>query len=155
MTTITKQEIINFQHKWANAIVEIGKDFTEKKDYSQTASQKIDELYAFQLGEVLFKPTKTSQKQFRTSKEDAMSYFVASNGLHKEDGGFAINPWIDVRFENESIKITSECAIAMGNYFFTDTNNQVTKVEYSFGYIKDDKDNLRIILHHSSVPYQG
>ena len=27
------------------------------------------------------------------------------------------------------------------------------KVEYSFGYILDKEDNLKIIFHHSSIPY--
>ena len=43
----------------------------------------------------------------------------------------------------------------MGNYYFTsveDKKNE-TKVEYTFGYIKDKKGNLRINLHHSSIPH--
>jgi len=42
----------------------------------------------------------------------------------------------------------------MGNYFFTNYENEKIKVEYSFGYVLDEKDNeLKIIYHHSSVPY--
>jgi len=41
----------------------------------------------------------------------------------------------------------------MGNYFFTGTDGDETKVEYSFGYTKDEDGNLKIVLHHSSLPY--
>lgn len=42
----------------------------------------------------------------------------------------------------------------MGNYYFTDANtNKEIKVEYTFGYIKDKDGNLKINLHHSSLPY--
>ena len=30
-----------------------------------------------------------------------------------------------------------------------------TKVEYTFGYIRDINGNLRINLHHSSIPHSG
>jgi len=42
--------------------------------------------------------------------------------------------------------------MAMGHYYFTDTNNTETKVEYSFAYFKDEKGNIKISLHHSSLP---
>jgi len=42
----------------------------------------------------------------------------------------------------------------MGNYYFTcATTGEVTKVEYTFGYTRCDDGNVRICLHHSSVPY--
>ena len=42
--------------------------------------------------------------------------------------------------------------MAMGNYFFTDQNGDKTKVEYSFVY-KKVGNSLKIILHHSSLPF--
>ena len=44
--------------------------------------------------------------------------------------------------------------LTMGNYFFTNYDNENIKVEYSFGYTFDDKENLKIVFHHSSIPYQ-
>ena len=41
----------------------------------------------------------------------------------------------------------------MGNYFFTNYDNENIKVEYSFGYTFDEE-NLKIVFHHSSIPYQ-
>jgi len=58
-----------------------------------------------------------------------------------------------VRFENEDILVSGPTAMAMGNYFFTNTTGVETKVEYSFGYFIDSDDSLRINLHHSSLPY--
>ena len=41
----------------------------------------------------------------------------------------------------------------MGNYFFTELNGNVVKVEYTFGYFLDPKQCLKINLHHSSLPF--
>ena len=104
---------------------------------------------------MLFKPTFASQNQFRNSFEDALSYFVGGN--IEEDNGFAIKPWFKIRFSENKIVNSRDNAIAMGNYYFTsveDKKNE-TKVEYTFGYIKDKKGNLRINLHHSSIPHSS
>ena len=54
-----------------------------------------------------------------------------------------------------SIFLLDGVALAMGNYFFTDLSGAETKVEYSFGYIRGPGGELRINLHHSSLPYQA
>ena len=89
-----------------------------------------------------------------------MSYFVGHKAVkdgHKEDGGFAINGgkgWADVVFDNHQIEVTGNTAIAMGNYYFTSCDDgSKTKVEYTFGYKKNADGNVRIFLHHSSVPF--
>ena len=106
------------------------------------------------MGTVLFKPTLASEKQFRTDKEGALSYFVGHNPNYSEDHGFAIKPWSAVRWESTGIKIIGNMAVAMGNYYFTpaDGGDEV-KVEYSFAYTKDKEGKLRIILHGSHLPY--
>ena len=40
----------------------------------------------------------------------------------------------------------------MGNYFFTAPDGTEAKVEYTFGYAVDEAGELRIQLHHSSLP---
>lgn len=152
-STITKEKVIEAQEKWGEGIVKIGADFINKKDYTKTAKEHIDNLYAYDISSVLFKPTKAAQEQFRSSKESALSYFVATNDVCSEDKGFAIQPWLKVRFENTGIITQGDSAIAMGNYYFTDAQGNETKVEYSFGYILDKEGSLRINLHHSSVPF--
>ena len=43
--------------------------------------------------------------------------------------------------------------MAMGKYFFTPQKGEGVKVEYTFGYVKNDDGKLKIVLHHSSLPY--
>lgn len=149
---ILEEEVIAAQKTWGDAIVAIGDAYTSKENYKAVAVKTVDELYAYDETTVLFKPTKAASMQFRLTKDDAVSYFV--EGIVPEDHGFAIQPWNKVRFENAGIFIDDDSAIAMGNYFFTDANTGVeAKVEFTFGYIKDENGNLLINVHHSSFPY--
>merc|ERR1712066_156746 len=91
---VTKEDVIAVQNAWAGAIKRISKVYKENGDYVKAASDAAGELYAYGHGNVLFKPTKAAEYQFRPTPEEAMSYFVgykAVKGGYKEDGGFAIN----------------------------------------------------------------
>ncbi len=150
---IVEKEVIEAQKIWGEAIVAIGEAYTKKKDYKTLAKKVVDTLYGYDEGVVLFTPTRASEKQFRLKKEEAISYFVT--GIVPEDSGFAIQPWSQVRFENAGIIINGDSAIAMGNYYFTDANTgKEAKVEFTFGYFKDENGKLRINVHHSSFPYR-
>ena len=154
-TAIREEDVLSIQKEWADSIISIGKIFLNKGNYRLEAEKTLKKLYAFDISNVLFKPTFASQNQFRNSFEDALSYFVGGN--IEEDNGFAIKPWFKIRFSENKIVISRDNAIAMGNYYFTsveDKKNE-TKVEYTFGYIKDKKGNLRINLHHSSIPHSN
>ena len=151
---ITKEEVIAAQTAWSEAIVAIGHAYATKGDYEKVARETVENLYAYDLSPVLFAPTKAMKMQFRTTKEEALSYFV--KGIVSEDNGFALQPWSNVRFEDQHMVLHDCDAIAQGNYYFTDAEtNKEVKVEYTFGYIKDDKGKLRIFLHHSSLPFMG
>lgn len=154
-SAITEQEVLNAQKQWSDGIVNIGSVFTAKGDYKAAAEKHIDNLYGYNMGPVLFKPTLASEKQFRTDKESALSYFVGGNPKFTEDHGFAIKPWSSIRWESTGIKIVGNMAVAMGNYYFTPANGgEEVKVEYSFAYTKDKVGKLRIILHDSHLPYK-
>ena len=75
---ISAEEISQAQQVWGDGIVAIGKEYTDKGDYTKIAENHIDTLYAFEDGIVLFKPTKAADKQFRLTKEAALSYFVTT-----------------------------------------------------------------------------
>ncbi len=151
--TITPELVQRAQEEWAQSIVAIGEAHQHGVETSSLAGAIIDNLYAYGLCEVLFKPTKAAQQQFRPTREDALSYFVG--GAIAEDLGFALQPWSKVRFENHAISVHGESAFAQGNYFFTDANTGgEIKVEYTLGYAADGQGKLRIFLHHSSLPYQ-
>ena len=107
----------------------------------------------YQNCEVLFKPTLARDIQFRKSKDAALSYFVSGNNSFPEDKGFALKKWTNVRWENSGIQIFDSLALAMGNYYFTNSEG-VTKVEFSFVYKKNDDGDLKIILHDSHLPFQ-
>lgn len=151
---ITAEEVAAAQKAWGEGIVAIGKTFTDEGDFKAAADEHIKKFYAYGPdATVLFKPTLTSDDQFRETFDEAMSYFIGTEGT--EDKGFAIKPWTAVRWENNGTIVDSDSAMAMGNYYFTDTDGNDTKVEYSFGYVRDENGDLKINLHHSSVPFGG
>ena len=149
---ITELEVIKAQELWAQNVIEIGDLYIKKEDYKSKASVFVKEFYAFDVGDVLFKPTLASEKQFRCTYDDALSYFIG--GHISEDKGFALKPWEKINFGERKIIILKEIALSMGNYFFqsVDGSDEV-KVEFTFGYVKDKNNNLLINLHHSSIPY--
>ncbi len=150
MVTVT--EVESAQKAWGGGIVAIAHAHSTGGDYVSIARNHVESLYAYGLTEVLFKPTLAAIEQFRPNFESALSYFVASNNECSEDKGFAIKGWTKVRFENADIILKDETALAMGNYFFTDSNGDEVKAEYTFGYISDENGDLRIQVHHSSMP---
>ncbi|WP_338395980.1 phosphoribosyl-AMP cyclohydrolase [Fulvitalea axinellae] len=150
---ITKQDIQDIQKKWGEAIVKIGTLKEDRSACEEVTSGLITSLYAFEDGHILFKPTKAAAEQFRPDHKAALSYFIGGDSDFPEDGGFALQPWTKVRFENAHILLDTNRATAMGNYFFTGEDGSETKVEYTFGYKKNDAGELKIELHHSSLPF--
>jgi hypothetical protein len=152
---IAEAEVLEAQKAWGEGIVKIGKVYLEQGDYKTAATEHINNFYNYQEGIVLFKPTLTSEKQFRTDFQGALSYFIGGDENYTEDHGFAIKPWSNVRWENIGTKIIGNMAVAMGNYYFTPAKGgDEVKVEYSFAYTKDKDGKLKIILHDSHLPYK-
>merc|ERR550514_747316 len=157
---VTMREVRDAQAAWAQAIAHISKTYADGGDYVAAAATAAGELYGYGHTNVMFKPTKAAEQQFRPMAQDAMSYFVGADAVTggiPEDGGFAINGgkgWKSVQFDNHSVELLGNAAIAMGNYYFTcASTGNVSKVEYTFGYKKCFDGKLRIFLHHSSMPY--
>jgi len=149
---ITKDLIHEAQKKWGEGIVKIGTLKNNDSECIQYTTSFLNEMYDFD-NVVLFKPTKASVEQFRTTFKMALSYFIGGHdSFCSEDDGFAMKPWIEVKFENSGYIIEDSIAIAMGNYFFKDSSNKEVKVEFTFGY-KLNNDKLIIVLHHSSLPF--
>lgn len=150
---ITEEQVLSAQSEWGAGVVQIGALKAERAECEKFAGAFLDERYSFESGNVIFKPTKCAVEQFRPTKAEALSYFIAGEDRAcEEDKGFAIQPWTAVRFENAGIILEENRAIAMGNYFFTDLDGNEAKVEYTFGY-KFVDGALKIDLHHSSFPY--
>jgi hypothetical protein len=151
---LTEEQVVAAQKAWSDGIVAISAAKANGGDYAQMAHDHIKNMYGYDQGPVLFKPTLAADAPFRPTFEGAFSYFVATNGLHAEDKGFAIKGWTAVRWENDKIVINGDTALAMGNYYFSLPDGSITKVEYTFGYFLDAEGRMRINLHHSSVPFQ-
>ena len=147
-----EEDIINIQKEWASGIVKMGKLSNDRDSLESFTSDFLDKIYDFD-NQVLFKPTKAANEQFRNSKGSAYSYFIAGDNREcQEDNGFALSNWTEILFDNSNIIINEDIAIAMGNYTFKNEASKI-KVEYSFVY-KNYGDEIKIILHHSSLPYK-
>ena len=152
---ISIEDIELAQAKWGENLIKIGSLKTNRNASEKATESMLNELYAFDLGKVLFKPTKAAEIQFRLNLEAAKSYFIGGDNSFKEDIGFALQPWVQVKFKNSSVILNNENALAMVNYFFTDPNGLQVKVEYTFSYIRQLKGPLKINMHHSSFPYNN
>ena len=156
-------EIVTAQRSWGDAIVRISKTYLDGGDYVNEAARAADELYGYGRTDVLFKPTKAAEDPFRPTGEGALSYFVGGDkvtGGFAEDKGFALGPggagWKNVVFDNSQIDLNGNTAQAMGEYYFTSAaDGSIAKVEYTFGYKRNDDGKIRVYLHHSSLPYPG
>jgi len=147
-----EEDIINIQKEWASGIVKMGELSNDRDSLESFTSDFLDKIYDFD-NQVLFKPTKAANEQFRNSKGSAYSYFIAGDDREcQEDNGFALSNWTEILFDNSNIIINEDIAIAMGNYTFKNEASKI-KVEYSFVY-KNYGNKIKIILHHSSLPYK-
>ena len=73
---ITLADVESAQNELSQAIVSIGESYTAKKDYQALAKQLVGKLYPYDLGVVLFAPTKASKVPFRPTFDEALSHFV-------------------------------------------------------------------------------
>lgn len=153
---ITIAEVEAAQTAWGNALVAISTEADTKGQAAakSLAEQVLDSAYGYNMGPVLFKPTLTVAPQtFRTTREGALAYFVGGNPNYPDDGGFALKHWRSFKVENAGIVITGNSAISMGNVILWDSKGNMTKVDKTWGYVRGDDGKLRIVLHHSSLPY--
>lgn len=152
---ITEQMVVDAQNAWGKGLVKISETHASGGDYRATASEIIDAAYNYQNGAVLFKPTLTTGDQtFRLDKEGAMAYFVGGNDKFKDDSGFALKGWRRFEIKNKGIILDGDVAISMGNVHLFDKDGKETIVDKTWGWKLDDNGRLRIILHHSSLPYR-
>ena len=149
---ITIDDIKTAQNEWADGLIHIGASDSWAEAH-QRAEVVVNKLYGWGDDAVLFAPTKAKDNQFRGTAEDAVSYFVGNNPKHPEDKGFALEPWVSVRFENTGFVCKEGISIAMGNYFFGRADGTEAKVEFSFGYTRNANNDVVIQLHHSAFPF--
>lgn len=153
---ITVAEVEAAQRAWGDALVAISTEYKKNGQAAaaRLAGQVLDGAYGYNLGPVAFKPTLTSgDTTFRTTREGALAYFVGGNTRFATDTGFALKGWQSYEIDNAAIVINGSTAISTGNVMLTNDRGEVTKVDKTWGWVRDAKGGLRIVLHHSSLPY--
>ena len=155
--TITEDEIIEALVNWGDGMVLVSRAYeTDGLEMArQVASQTLDDLYGFEFGPILFKPTLSGgEKTFRTTKEGALSYFVGNSAEYPLDTGFGIKFWRKVWFETSATFTQKNIAMWMGWMMLENREGQSIRVDKSFGYKRTQDGVLKIVLHHSSLPYE-
>ena len=150
------------QEAWCDALVAISRAHAKGGlDQSKPlAGQVIDGAYGYQYGPVAFKPTwAKGETTFRKTRAGAVSYFVGDNAAF-DDLGFALgtagpkrSPWVICRPEIAVIQIFGNTANAMGWVHIEAADGTRSKVDKTFGYVRDDDGTLRIVVHHSSSSF--
>ncbi|MEM6986223.1 MAG: phosphoribosyl-AMP cyclohydrolase [Pseudomonadota bacterium] len=142
---------------WGDGLVAISRAYdTDGVDGARTVAKSfLEASYNYGLGPVLFKPTMASGEQtFRPTFQGALSYFVGHDPDFPLDGGFGLKGWRSVTADTSAHFADGDVAMWMGWVSMTDKDGQVATVDKSFGYQRDASGRLRIVLHHSSWPYQ-
>lgn len=154
--SITEDDLAAARSAWGNGKIAISKAFEEGgiDAARRTATAHLDANYGYNLGPVLFKPTMASGEQtFRPTKAGALAYFVGHSDEYPLDDGFAIRGWRAMESVTAAAFIEGDIALWMGWISLTGKDGNVTKVDKSFGYKRDAEGVMRIVLHHSSLPY--
>lgn len=155
---ISELEISQARQSWGEGLIKISSTFdNEGIDKAKViANIELDRLYGFEFGPILFKPTLSGGSQtFRTDKEGTLSYFIGQNSKYQSDSGFALKSWKECNSETSSLFIENDIAMWMGWVSLTNQKGEVTKVDKSWGFKRGLDGSLKIILHHSSLPYQS
>ncbi|WP_423185234.1 phosphoribosyl-AMP cyclohydrolase [Alishewanella sp. d11] len=155
---ITESELQAAQEAWGQALISISEAYSKggRENAEQTARAVLDAAYGYNLGPVLFKPTLANGEQtFRTTYDGALAYFVGGNSAFAGDSGFALKGWQGYEFNNAAVHMNGDLALTMGHVTLTNKDGSVTTVDKTWGFKKDEQGDLRIVLHHSSLPYSA
>jgi len=145
---VNPNEVEDFLKSWKDGVIDIGIAYQEGNNYKERARAFIETHYAFDIGDVLFKPTYTNDVVFRNNPEAALSYFVS--GDISEDSGFAIKPWENIKASEINFLIEDNLCAVMGILNLKPLNSEnETKIAFTFILVKDN-DELKIKIHHSS-----
>ena len=162
--TISVSDVKAAQDTWCEALITISKTNDEGglAKSKPLAGEVIDAAYGYQFGPVAFKPTwAKGDVTFRDTRSGAVSYFVGDDPAFG-DPGFAIgtpganrSPWVKCEPEIFVIQSFGNTANAMGWVHLEAADGTTSKVDKTFGYVRDDDGALRIVVHHSSTPFAG
>jgi hypothetical protein len=114
--------------------------------------------FGYQFGPVAFKSTwAKGDTMFRETREGALMYSVGGDPAYP-DSGFAMgtpganrSPWVKCVPEISVIQTFGNTAKSMGWVHFEVADGTKSKVDKSFGYVRDDDGDFRILVYHSST----
>ena len=155
--TITETDLEVARQAWSDGLIALSQaqQTSGVAGARSVAERVIDDAYGYNLGPVLFKPTMASGDQtFRLTRAGAISYFVGDDPDFPDDSGFALNGWRKVDSTTAASFVDGNVAMWMGRMVLTNDRGEVTTVDKSFGYRRESGGGLRIVLHHSSLPYE-
>ncbi|RUO35401.1 phosphoribosyl-AMP cyclohydrolase [Aliidiomarina sanyensis] len=155
---LTEYDVRNAQEAWGAALISISQTYQEHgwDAAAKLAREVLDTAYGYADGPVLFKPTLAHGEQtFRTTYDGALAYFVGGNDYFAQDNGFALKGWTEFSFENAAVHINGNTALTMGNVHLTNAAGERTTVDKTWAFQRGEDGQMRIILHHSSLPFTG
>ena len=158
MTKISKEEADNAIALWARGLFEIGAEF-QANGYAKAkvvAEKFIKDTYNYQQDQgTSFKPTVADKSDsWRNTFGEALSYFVAVDPKYPKDKGFALISWKYMEKKAEAEFTSSvDTYIWCGKVTLKDNDGNTVLVDKTLGFKKDIHGNVRIFLHHSSLPF--
>ena len=162
-TAITEAEVNQIQQGWCDALLAIsaayqngGYDAAKAK-----AAAVIDTAYAYKFGPVAFKPTYSiGDETFRTSRDGALAYFVGPDPTipqfrDKKLGFATYRHWVRCEIKDYVVQLLGNTANTMGQVILTDAQGQTAAPEKTWTFIREMDGSVRILLHHSSAPFDA
>jgi len=157
---ISMEEVIAAQQGWCDALIAISQEYQRggHPAAKELAATVIDSAYGFDFGPVAFKPTYAAgTTTFRTDREGALAYFVGPDPDVPEfgpDQGFATyRNRKSCEVINDVIQLVGDTANTMGFVKVTDVDGTQSAVEKTWTFWQPKPGTVRIILHHSSAPF--
>ncbi|MAJ59269.1 MAG: hypothetical protein CBC48_04105 [bacterium TMED88] len=160
--TITLEEVQAAQRGWCTGLLAINDAYQKGgfKAAKAKAEAVIDSAYAYEFGPVAFKPTyAVGENTFREDRAGALAYFVGPDPSVKEfgkDQGFATyRNWKKCEIIDDVVQLFGDTANTMGFVKLTDNKGKVARPEKTWTFWKPKAGSIRIVLHHSSAPFDS
>ena len=162
-TAITEAEVAQMQKAWCDGLLAISAAYQNGGyDAAKTkAAAVIDGAYAFDFGPVAFKPTyATGPDTIRTTREGALAYFVGPDPTiplfrDKKLGFATYRHWVKCEIDDYVVQLFGSTANAMGQVIITDSEGKKAEPEKTWTFLRQIDGSVRIVLHHSSAPFDA
>lgn len=160
--TITLEEVQAAQRGWCAGLLAINEAYQKGgfKAAKAKAEAVIDAAYAYDFGPVAFKPTYArGENTFRQDRAGALAYFVGPDPSVKQFGknqGFATyRKWKSCEIVDDVVQLFGDTANTMGFVKLVDSQGGVARPEKTWTFWKPKAGSIRIVLHHSSAPFDA